>query len=191
MTIKSLSLITATLVFTTQTFADETLEPITVTSTNKTDQSIQKTTANVTVITSQEIEEHGYQTVAQAINRVAGISVAHAGGLGQQTSFFMRGADSGKVLVLLDGMRLNDPSTTNGTALLDSLTTSNIAQIEIIKGGTSTIWGSNASAGVINIITKEAQEGLHGSLALGYGSYNTKQTEAQLSYADEKLSAQV
>jgi len=191
MTRKSLSLITATLLLSTHTHADETLEPITVTSTNKTDQSIQKTTANVTVITSQEIEEHGYQTVAQAISRVAGISVAHAGGLGQQTSFFMRGADSGKVLVLLDGMRLNDPSTTNGTALLDSLTTSNIAQIEIIKGGTSSIWGSNASAGVINIISKEAQEGLHGSFALGYGSFNTKEAEAQLSYADEKLSVQV
>jgi vitamin B12 transporter len=191
MTTKSLSLITAALLTTTQTFADETLEPIHIITTNKTDLSIQKTTAHVTVITAQDIEEHGYQSVAQAINSVSGISVAHAGGLGQQTSFFMRGADSGKVLVLLDGMRLNDPSTTNGTALLDSLTTSTIAQIEIIKGGTSSIWGSNASAGVINIITKEAQKGLHGSLALGYGSFNTKETEAQLSYKDEKLTAQV
>jgi len=190
MTKKSLSLITAALLL-THTYADETLEPITVVSTNKTDQSIQKTTANLTVITSQEIEEHGYQTVAQAINHVAGITVAHAGGLGQQTSFFMRGADSGKVLVLLDGMRLNDPSTTNGTALLDSLITSNIAQIEIIKGGSSSIWGSNASAGVINIITKDATKGVHGSFALGYGSYNTKEAQAQLSYADEKLSAQI
>ena len=191
MTIKSLSLITATLLLTTQTYADEILEPITVISTNKTDQSIQETTANLTVITSQDIEEKGYLTVAQAINHVAGISVTYAGGLGQQTSFFMRGADSGKVLVLLDGMRLNDPSTTNGTALLDSLTTNNISQIEIIKGGSSSIWGSNASAGVINIITKEATKGVHGSFALGYGSYNTKEAEAQLSYKDEKLTAQV
>jgi len=191
MTIKSLSLITATLLYTNHTFADETLEPIQVITTNKTDQSIQRTTANISVITAQEIEEHGYQTVAQAINHVAGITVAHAGGLGQQTSFFMRGADSGKVLILLDGMRLNDPSTTNGTALLDSLTTSNIAQIEIIKGGSSSIWGSNASAGVINIITKDATDGIHGSFALGYGSYHTKEAQAQLSYKDEKFTAQI
>jgi len=191
MTKKTRSLVTAALLLTTNTHADETLEPIHVITTNKTDQSIQKTTANITVITAEEIEEKGYQTVAQAINTVAGISVTNSGGLGQQTSFFVRGADSGKVLVLLDGMRLNDPSTTNGTALLDSLRTSNIAQIEIIKGGSSSIWGSNASAGVINIITKEAEAGIHGSLALGYGSYNTKETEAQLSYQDEKLSAQV
>ncbi|HSR73893.1 MAG TPA: TonB-dependent receptor plug domain-containing protein, partial [Sulfurovum sp.] len=116
MTFKSLSLITATLLLTTSTHADETLEPISIISANKTIQYIQNTTSNVTVITAEEIEENGYQTVTQAINAIAGISVTNSGGLGQQTSFFVRGADSGKVLVLLDGMRLNDPSTTNGTA---------------------------------------------------------------------------
>ncbi|OQX77210.1 MAG: hypothetical protein B6D54_02395, partial [Epsilonproteobacteria bacterium 4484_65] len=62
MAIKSLSLITATLLLTTNTYADETLEPITVVSTNKTAQSIQNTTSNVEVITAEEIEEKGYQT---------------------------------------------------------------------------------------------------------------------------------
>lgn len=191
MTLKTLSLVTATLLLTQATFADTTLEDITVVSTNKVPTSIQNTTANVTVITADDIEEHGYQSVAQAINAVAGISVTNSGGLGQQTSFFVRGADSGKVLVLLDGMRLNDPSTTNGTALLDSLTTANIAQIEIVKGATGSIWGTNASAGVINIITKEAKAGLHGSLGLTYGSYATKGADVTLGYKDEKLTAQV
>ena len=191
MTIKSLSLITATLLLTSNTYAEENIGEITVISANKTTQSIKETTANIEVITSEDIEEKGYQTVAQAINTVAGIQVANAGGLGQANSFFVRGMDSGKVLVLIDGMRLNDPSTPNGTALLESLTTSNIEQIEIIKGGSSSIWGSNASAGVINIITKEPKDGVHGSLALSYGSYNTKGAEADLSYKDEKLSAQV
>jgi len=191
MTTKMLSWITATLLFTTHTFADTSLEDITVISTNKVATSIKDTTSNITVITEEDIIEHGYQTVAQAIDTVAGISVSHSGGLGQQTSFFVRGSDSGKVLVLLDGMRLNDPSTTNGTALLDSLTTSNIAQIEIIKGGSGSIWGSNASAGIINIITKEAQTGVHGSIGLSYGSYATKGADLSLAYKDEKLSAQV
>ena len=191
MTIKSFSLITATLLLTTQTYADENIGEITVVSANKTVQSITNTTANIEVITSEDIEEKGYQTVAQAINTVSGISVANSGGLGQPTSFFVRGMDSGKVLVLLDGMRLNDPSTTNGTAILDSLTTSNIQQIEIVKGGSSSIWGSNASAGAINIITKEAKDGIHGSLALSYGSYNTRGADADLSYKDEKLTAQI
>jgi len=191
MTTKTLSLITATLLLSTNAFADTTLEDITVVSANKVPTSIQNTTANISVITSDDIKEHGYQTVAQAINTVAGISVTHSGGLGQQTSFFVRGADSGKVLVLLDGMRLNDPSSTNGTALLDSLTTENIAQIEIVKGATGSIWGTNASAGVINIITKEAKSGVHGSLGLSYGSYATKGADLTLGYKDKKLTAQV
>ncbi len=191
MTTKSLSLITAALLLTTHTFAEENIGEITVISANKTKQSLSETTSNIEVITSEEIEEKGYQTVSQAIATQAGIQVAAAGGLGQPTSFFVRGMNSGSVLVLIDGMRLNDPSTTNGTALLDSLTTSNIEQIEIIKGGSSSIWGSNASAGVINIITKEPKEGLHGSLGLSYGSYNTRGVDADLAYKDEKITAQV
>jgi len=187
---RSLSLITATLLLSTLQAAED-IGEITVVSTNKTKQSIQETTSDVSIITAEEIEEKGYQTVAQAINTQAGIQVASKGGLGQPTSFFVRGMDSGKVLVLLDGMRLNDPSTTNGTALLDALTTSNIEQIEIIKGGSSSIWGSNASAGVINIITKQPKGGVHGSLALSYGSYNTRGADADLSYKGEKLTAQV
>ncbi len=180
-----------TLLLTTQSHANTQLEDITVTTTNKLPTSIKKTTSNVSVITAETIKEKGYQTVAQAISTVPGITVSHSGGLGQSTSFFVRGADAGKVLVLLDGMRLNDPSTTDGRALLDALTTNNIEQIEIVKGGSSSIWGSNASAGVINIITKEAKSGVHGSVGLSYGSYNTKGAEATLSYKDEKLTAQV
>lgn len=167
------------------------LEPITVTSINKTENSLEDSTSAVTVITAEDLEENGYKSVAEAINTIAGISVTNSGGLGQQTSFFVRGADSGKVLVLLDGMRLNDPSTTNGTALLDSLTTENIQQIEIIKGGMSSIWGTNASAGVINIITKTPEKGTHGSLSLIYGSYRTQGMDADIGYKDEKLSAQL
>jgi len=191
MTIKSLSLITATLLLTTNIHAEEDIGEITVVSTNKTAQSISKTTSDITVITAEDMEEKGYQTVAQAISTQAGIQVAQSGGLGQPTSFFMRGMDSGQVLVMIDGMRLNDPSTTNGTALLDALTTTNIEQIEIVQGGSSAIWGSNASAGVINIITKAPKEGIHGSLGLSYGSYNTKGIDADLSYKDEKFSAQI
>ena len=187
---KSLSIITATLLLTTNIFAEETLGDITIISANKTAQSIKNTTSNVTVITAEDIEENGYQTVSEAINTIAGISVGMSGGLGQKSSFFLRGSDSGQILVLIDGMRLNDPSTTNGQALLENLTTSNISQIEVVKGGMSSIWGSNASSGVINIITKEAKDGTHGSLGLSYGSHNTKGINANIAYKNDKLSVQ-
>lgn len=184
-----LSLIPA-LLFAANLFADETLDPVIVVSSNKTEQSVQNTTSAVEVITSEEIEEKGYQSVAEALEHIAGISIIRAGGLGQQTSIFTRGMNSGQTLVLLDGMRLNDPSTPEGSAFLENLTTNSIQQIEIIKGGSSSIWGSNASAGVINIITKTPKEGIHGSLAATCGSYHTRGVDANLAYKDEKFTAQ-
>ena len=191
MTKKTLTLITATLLLCSQTFADTTLEEINVITTNKVLTSIQDTTANLKVITTEDIEENGYLTVAQAISHQTGMIISQSGGIGQLTSMYTRGMNGGQTLILLDGMRLNDPSTPNGAAQLEMLTTSNIEQIEIIKGGASSIWGSNASAGVINIITKSAKGGLHGSLSLGYGSHDTKSAEVALSYKDEKFIAQV
>ena len=98
-----LSLVT-TLLLTTHIHANTQLEDITVTTTNKLPTSITKTTSNVSVITAETIKEKGYQTVAQAISTIPGVTVSHSGGLGQPTSFFLRGADAGKILVLLDGM---------------------------------------------------------------------------------------
>ena len=191
MTTKTLRLVTATLLLTTNTFAEETLKDITIVSANKTSQSIKDTTSNVTVITAEDIEENGYQTVSQAISRTSGIIISQNGGLGQLTSVFTRGMNGGQTLILLDGMRLNDPSTPNGAALLETFSTANVEQIEIIKGGSSSIWGSNASAGIINIITTNAQNGVHGSAMIGYGSHHTKNADLQLSYKNKNFTAQV
>ncbi len=189
MTIKSLSLITATLLLTTNTHADETLEPITIVSSNKTTQSIKNTTSNVAVITAEEIEENGYQTVAEAISHVPGISITNNGGFGKVTSIFLRGMKTEKILVLLDGVTLNNPSSTDGQAFFEHISLDNIEQIEIIKGGVSSIWGADASAGVINIITKKAKDGIHGNASISYGSYNTKKITSSLSYKKDNLDA--
>jgi len=167
-------------------------DTLTITTSNQSSESITNTTADISVVTASQIEESGDQTVAQAISRVAGISVVGNGGFGQPSSIFMRGQSAGGVLILLDGMRLNDPSSTDGRAMLENLMTYNIAQIEIIKGGASSIWGSNASAGVINIVTKGVtKEGLSGNISLNGGSYSTKGANALISYGSDKLTAQV
>jgi len=188
MTRKSLSLITATLLL-THTYADETLEPISIISANKTTQSIQNTTANVTVITAEEIEENGYQTVAEAISHISGVSITNNGGLGKVTSIFLRGMKTEKILVLLDGMSLNNPSSTDGQAFFEHISLDNIEQIEVIKGGASSIWGADASAGVINIITKKAKDGVHGNAGITYGSYKTKKLTSSLSYKQDSFDA--
>jgi vitamin B12 transporter len=94
-----------------------------------------------------------------------------------------------KILVLLDGIPLNNPSSTDGQAFFEHISLENIEQIEIIKGGLSSIWGSDASAGVINIITKKAKDGLHASSNISYGSYDTKSAGANLSYKKDRFDA--
>jgi len=172
MTTKTLSLITATLLLTTHTFAEVRLQDITVVSATKTTQNLKGVTSNIDVITSQNIEERGFTTVTEALDSLAGISFTQNGGLGQSTSVYVRGMDSKRTLVLIDGIRYNDVTSLNG-APFENLMIDNISQIEVIKGAQSGIWGADASAAVINIITKEANIGTHGSVHAEKGSFNT------------------
>jgi vitamin B12 transporter len=168
------------------------LEEIEIVSSNKTTQLAKNTTANMTVITESEIAKNGYKSILDAISDSVGINIAQNGGLGQKSSFFMRGLDSSNIVVAIDGMRLNDPSTTNNTAMLEFIPISNVKQIEIIRGGSSSIWGANASAGVINIITKNSKkDGLNGDVGLAYGSHDTKSGDITLLHKSGKLSTKL
>ncbi len=167
-----------------------TLDTITVSSATKTEQSLQDVTSNIDVITAQEIEEKHYTTVTEAINSVAGINFTSNGGLGTSTSVFVRGFDSKRVLVLIDGVRYNDVTGLSG-APFEHLMIGDVQQIEIIKGAQSGVWGADATAGVINIITKTAKKGLHASANLEYGSFATKKYGASVSYKTDKYYMQV
>jgi len=171
---------------------DVTLDEITITSATKTQQSIKDVTANVSVITSEEIQEKHYATVTQALNSIAGVNYTSYGGIGSATSINLRGAGNNRTLILIDGVRYQDPSSISG-ANIAHLMIEDIEQIEVIKGAQSGIWGADASAGVINIITKSAQEGTHTSVNLEAGSFNTKKYGVSVSHKtskfDVKLSA--
>ena len=190
MTTKTLSLVTATLLLTQTTFADETLQDITVTSATKTSQSLDTVTSNVDVITEAEIEDRGYTTVTQALNALAGISFTQNGGLGQGTSMSLRGMDTKRTLVLIDGVRYNDLTGLSG-APFAHLMVDDIAQIEVVKGAQSGVWGADASAGVINIITKKAVTGAHGAFHAEKGSFNTDKYGVTLSQKTDKYSVKL
>jgi len=162
-----------------------TLDTITVTSASKKAQSINNITSNVNVITKEEIQEKNFKTVADAINTVAGINYTSNGGLGQNTSVFVRGFSSNRVLVMIDGIRYNDITSTGG-APFAHLMLADIEQIEIVKGAQSGVWGADATAGVINIITTKAKDGLHGSILAEYGSFQTKKVGALVSYKSDE-----
>lgn len=156
------------------------LGSITVSSATKSEQSIQDVTSNVEVITSAELEEKHVKTVSEALNTLSGISVANNGGLGQLDSLFIRGVDSKRILILIDGIRYNEPTGLSG-APLAQLIIDDIERIEVLKGAQSGIWGADASGGVVNIITKGAKKGLHGSVLAEIGSFHTKKYAATVS----------
>mgnify|MGYP000727022882 CR=1 FL=1 len=181
----STSLVASLLLATTNLFSAQSLEPITVTSATKSTQSIKDVTSNIEVITKEEIEEKHFTTVTQALNTLSGVSVVSNGGLGNLSSVFVRGMDSKRVLVLIDGIRYNDVTGTSG-APFEHLMIDDIEQIEVVKGAQSGIWGADASAGVINIITKSAKVGTHGNATVEYGSFNSKKYGMNISHKTEK-----
>lgn len=176
----TLSLVAAATLVASVGAKDLTLDPIVV-SASKTEQSFKDITANIDVITSEELEEKHITSVIDALKTLSNIPIAQNGGIGNQSSFFLRGFSSESAVVLIDGIRYNDPTTPKGQAQLEHLMVNDIERIEILKGGQSGIWGANAVAGVINIITKKATKQLRVSGTAEYGSYATTKLGANIS----------
>lgn len=156
------------------------LEPIVI-SASKTEQSLKNTTSDTDIITAQELEEKHITSLIDALRLLGNIPIAQSGGIGQQSSFFQRGFSSENTVVMIDGIRYNDPTTTKGQSQLEHLMVNDIERIEVIHGAQSGIWGANALAGVINIITKKPTETLHANTSLEYGSYATTKVGANIS----------
>ncbi len=143
----------------------------------------------ITVITREQIMQSGGKDLSQLLNEQTGIVVNGAtSNPGKDKSLFLRGATDKYTLILLDGVPLNDPSGVGGSFDLRLLSLDNIERIEILKGSQSTLYGSNAVAGVINIISKKAtskQPQLKGLLT--YGSYNSFKGNANISQKTKVL----
>jgi vitamin B12 transporter len=170
----------ASFLLATNLFSAQNLETIQVTSATKSTQSIKDVTSNVEVITKEEIEERHFSGVSEALNTLSGVTINSNGGEGQSDSLFIRGVDSKRILILVDGVRYNEPAGLSG-APLAQLLIDDIEQIEVVKGAQSGIWGADASGGVVNIITSSAKKGFHGNAAVEMGSFNTKKYSTTLS----------
>ena len=150
-------------------------------SASKSNVSATNVTDNVNILTSEEMKLQGMTTVSQALKSLPGISVTQSGGLGQQTSLFMQGLSNKYTLVLIDGVKQNDPSNFSGVQF-DHMMLDDIDRIEVIKGAQSGVWGADAVSGVINIITKKAKPGTHASVGVQVGSYKYRSLNASLSH---------
>lgn len=136
----------------------------------------------VTVISAKQISQSQGKSLPQLLNTVAGLSFPGAQNApGIATSIFLRGASTGNTLILVDGFPVNNASGIDGSYDLNAFSLDMIDHIEILKGSGSTLYGSDAVAGVINIITKKTMgQGLKGSVQLMGGSYNTFKESASL-----------
>jgi len=145
--------------------------PETVVTATRIPTPLERIAAGVTVIDRETIERRGYQTLADALSAVPGLRLRSSGGLGAETLAFIRGAESRHTLVLLDGVPINDPSNPGGLFDFGKDTLGDVERIEIVRGPMSTLYGSAAVGGVINIITRRAgARPLVGSAQLGAGS---------------------
>jgi vitamin B12 transporter len=127
--------------------------------------------AGVSVVDRQTIEERGYTTLTDALSAIPGVRVSQSGGPGGNASVFVRGTNSNAVLVLRDGMPLNDASESSGAFNFGVDTLADVERIEIIRGPMAALYGSGAIGGVINLISRQGHEqGPHitGDLAGGY-----------------------
>lgn len=132
--------------------------------------------ADITVISNEEIEQSGQSTLVDLLQHQPGVETSSNGGLGTSTSVFLRGSNNGHALVLVDGMRVG--SVTLGETAFQHIQPDQIDHIEILRGPASSLYGSDAIGGVIQIFTKRGQGVPKPYAAVGYGSYGTRKLEA-------------
>ncbi|HVX78904.1 MAG TPA: TonB-dependent receptor [Bradyrhizobium sp.] len=129
--------------------------------------------SSVTVITDQEIQTRQYRSVPDVLDTVPGLNVVQSGGPGGQASVFMRGTNSNHTKVLIDGIDVSDPSNPNGAFDFAHLLTSDIQQMEILRGPQSGLYGSDAIGGVISIITQKGDGPPRATATIETGSFGT------------------
>lgn len=151
---------------------------------------------SLTVITREQIELMGAATGPDLLRQVPGLQIDQLGGPGGISLAYIRGSDPNHVLVLIDGVRVNDPTNSRGGGFdFSSLDPSQVERIEVLRGAASAIYGADAMGGVINVVTRKAAPGGFVSAAaggLGYGSLNARATwlpnsESRLSISTSTL----
>src|ERR1700761_5126517 len=142
---------------------------------------------SITAITAQDIATQQYRTLPDTLNTVPGLNVVQTGGPGGQTSIFMRGTNSNHTKVLIDGIDVGDPTTPNGAFDYAHLLTSDIQQLEVLRGPQSGLYGSDAIGGVISVNTRKGDGPPLATASIEAGSFNTFNQTVGLSGAQDNF----
>ena len=163
------------------------VEDVVVTA-NRSAQPIERVGASVTVLTQAAIEARQTTAVAELLAQTPSVNYSRNGGPGTATSLRIRGAEGHHTVVLIDGVKLNDPSSTQGGFDFGNLLIGDASRIEVLRGAQSTLWGSQAIGGVVNIVTTEPTEAFQGSLDAEAGARGTTYFRGGVGGANERLS---
>jgi vitamin B12 transporter len=183
------AVITGSQLFSQDGSTTKSLDEVIVTA-NKTPQKQSSTGKVISVITKEQLDKSTGKTVGQILNEQAGLVInGSLNNAGTNQSVYMRGAASGRTLILVDGVPVYDPSLINNEFDLNLLSLNNIERIEICRGAQSTLYGSEAVAGVINIITTPSSisKPFNVKATLGYGNKSTFRGNVQLFGKEKKL----
>lgn len=142
-------------------------------------QLLDQAIAHTTVLNEQEIRTSGAPDVPTLMRSLAGLEVAQSGGTGKLSGTFMRGTNSSHVLVLLDGVRIN--SATSGTTALEHIMLDSIERIEVVRGNVSSLYGSEAIGGVIQLFTRRGHGTPAFNASVGLGNQGTQRLAAGFS----------
>lgn len=161
-------------------------EEIVVTATRSASE-LSRIADSMTVIGAEQARDSQKLALSDLLTRVPGVMANRNGGPGKQTSVRIRGAESEHTVVLIDGVKLNDPSSPGGGFDFADLLVNDIARIEILRGAQSALWGSQAIGGVVNIITPAPHGPMSAAASSELGSYGTTDVSGRIEAGNERF----
>lgn len=184
MMIKKVSLLTALSATAFSVWAqDSNTDNTLVVTANRFQQPVDTVLAPTSVVTREDIDRWQSKSLTDVMRRLPGVDIAQNGGLGQLSSVFIRGTNSSHVLVLIDGIRLNQAGVT-GSSDLSQIPVSLVQRVEYVRGPRSAVYGSDAIGGVINIITTRDKDGTTLTAGVGSNGYQNYDASTQQKLGD-------
>jgi vitamin B12 transporter len=147
-----------------------TMPPLFVTAT-RVPQPFATLLADVTVIDADAIARSGADSLAELLQRQPGVEIVQNGGRGGTSGMFIRGTNANQTVVLVDGLRVSSSST--GTTALETIALGQVERVEILRGPASSMYGSDAIGGVVQVFTHHGDDGMHANASIGHGRYGT------------------
>ncbi|MDO9528408.1 MAG: TonB-dependent receptor [Syntrophales bacterium] len=159
----------------------------TVVTASRIEEPLKYSPDSVTIVTGEEIQKKGKQTVTDVLRDVPGVFIKQSGSHGGEEEIYIRGTNSAHTLIMIDGVQVGDPMKSTGKIKITDISTDNIEKIEIIRGAQSVLYGSDAIGGVINIITKKGRGKPKYYLSAEGGSYETFREKVGVSGSTDKI----